>query len=71
LAALVTGNCGANGGFRSETAIWIRFKKSVGTSTVESSTVDINIIVFQGEDDGRGYRNMYKIPKGPKPNLGH
>jgi hypothetical protein len=29
---------------------------------LESSIVDINIIVFQGGDDGRGYRNMYKTP---------
>ena len=47
------------GGFRSETATWIQkwFKMSVGTS-LESS----DIIVFQGGGDGRGYRNMYKIP---------
>ena len=24
----------------------------------------LDIIVFQGGDDGRGYRNMYKIPPG-------
>ena len=25
---------------------------------------------FQGGDDGRGYRNMCKIPRGPMPVLG-
>jgi hypothetical protein len=46
------------GGFGSETATWIQkwFKKSV------------SIIVFQGGDDGRGYRNMYKIPQEPPLN---
>jgi hypothetical protein len=40
-----------NGRFTSETATWIQkwFKKSV---------------VFQGGDDGRGSRNMCKIPQG-------
>jgi hypothetical protein len=31
------------------------------------STVDI--IVFQGGDDGRGYRNICKIAGGPEPIL--
>ena len=30
-----------------------------------------NIIVFQGGDDGHGYRNMYKTPGGSGPDLGH
>jgi hypothetical protein len=34
-------------------------KKSVGTSKKA-----LDIIVFQGGDDGRGYRNMCKIPRG-------
>jgi hypothetical protein len=25
----------------------------------------LDIIVFQGGDDGRGYREVYKIPRGP------
>jgi hypothetical protein len=29
------------------------------------------MIVFQGGDDERGYRNMYKTPGGSKPHLGH
>ena len=28
-------------------------------------------VVFQGGDDGRGYRNMCKIPGGSKSILGH
>jgi hypothetical protein len=29
----------------------------------------LDIIAFQGgDDDGRGYRNMYKIPRGPNLN---
>jgi hypothetical protein len=45
-----------NGRFTSETAAWTWiqkcFKKPVGTSIIESSTV--GIIAFQGGDDGRG-----------------
>ena len=29
------------------------------------------VIVFQDGDDGRGYRNMYNIAWGSKPDLGH
>jgi hypothetical protein len=49
-----------NGRFNSETATWIQnyFKQSVGTS------IKLYLIVFQGGDDGRGYGNMYKIPRG-------
>jgi hypothetical protein len=36
---------------------------------LENSTVDT--MVFQGEDDGRGYRNMCKIAGGSKPNQRH
>ena len=38
---------------------------------LESSLYTCSIIVFQGGDDGRGYRNMCKIPRGSKPDLGH
>jgi hypothetical protein len=50
-----------NGRLTSETATWIQkyFQKSVGASRALDTTV------FQGGDDGRGYRNMYKIPRGP------
>jgi hypothetical protein len=53
------------GGFRSETVTWIQkwFKKSDGTSR--------KLMVFQGGDDGRGYRNMCKIPRGSNSNDGH
>ena len=58
------------GGFRIETVIWIQkwFKKSVGTSRKFYLP---GIIVFQGGDDGRGYRNMCEIAGGLKPDLGH
>ena len=44
------------GGFRSETATWIQkwFKKALRAS----------IIVIQGGDDERGYRNVCKAPRG-------
>ena len=67
-----------NGRFTSETAIWIQkwFKKSVGTSETaiwiqKWFKKSVGIIVFQGGDDGRGYRNMCKIAGGPKPILDH
>jgi hypothetical protein len=41
----------------------MRIKKYVGTSTC--------IIVFEGGDDGRGYRNMCKIPRGCNLNKRH
>ena len=55
------------GGFRSETDIWIRkwLKMSVGTSKKAPAR-----IVFQGACDGRGYRNMYEIPRGSNLNEG-
>jgi hypothetical protein len=31
----------------------------------------LDVIVFQGGDDGRGYRNMCKIAGWSKPNLRH
>jgi hypothetical protein len=48
--------------FRNETATWIQkwVKKSIGAPR----KLYLYIIVFQGGDDGRGYRNMYKIPQG-------
>jgi hypothetical protein len=56
-----------NGRFTSETATWIQkcFQKSVGNSIFYGA---LDIIVFQGGDDGRGYRNIYKIPRGSNSN---
>jgi hypothetical protein len=39
-----------------------------GRFTFETKALDI--IVFQGGDDGRGYRNMCKIPQGSNSNQG-
>jgi hypothetical protein len=59
-----------NGGFNSETTTWIqkRFKISVGTSR---KLYILYIIDFQGGGDGRGYRNMCKIPQGANLNEIH
>jgi hypothetical protein len=58
-----------NGGFRIQIATWIQkwFKIPAGNSR----KLYIYIIVFPGGDDGRGYRNMYKIPQGPNLNECH
>jgi hypothetical protein len=50
-------------------------KKPVETSrkkAVTKALVDkaLDIIVFSGGDDGRGYRNMCKIPRGSNSNDG-
>ena len=37
-------------------------KKTVGA---------LDTIVFRNGDDGRGYRNMYKVAGVSEPNLGH
>jgi hypothetical protein len=61
----------AVGGFRSETATWIQkwLKKSAGSSRKLQIP---GIIVFKGGDDGRGYRNMFKVPpiRSPRAQLG-
>jgi hypothetical protein len=50
-------------------ATWIQkwIKKSVGASR---KLYALGIIVFQGGENERGYRNMYKISRGSNSNHG-
>jgi hypothetical protein len=66
-----------NGRFNSETAMR-RFQKRNGHLDPKALKKirwgfykAPDVIVFPGGDDGRGYRNMYKIAGGSKPDLGH
>jgi hypothetical protein len=54
-----------NGRFTSETATWIQKYLKNPLVLLESSIYNS----FQGEDNRRGYRNMYKIPRGSNSNL--
>jgi hypothetical protein len=56
-----------NGRFASETAAEVQpppGSRSTKKNPLELLESSLDVIVFQGGDDGRGYRNMYKIPRG-------
>jgi hypothetical protein len=57
--------------FRSEIATWIQKWFKISAGKLLESPVYRALLVFQGRDDGRGYRNMCKIPQGPNLNEIH
>ena len=70
-----------NGRFTSETAVrrFQKWNRHLDPEVVKIKKIRwdfrkalaLDIIVFQGGDDGRGYRNMCKIAGGSNLNLGH
>jgi hypothetical protein len=56
---------------KSEIATWIKKRFKISVATWIQNALYTGIIVFQGEGDGRGYRNMCKMPRGSNLNKRH
>ena len=74
--AVITGDVTAvlilktpHGGLRSETATWIKIGTVLKIRLNSWTWKALGIIVFQGGEGGRGYRNMRKIAGGSKWDL--